>query len=456
VPEPNGLQRAVAWYSDDGGYTYHSRWLFGRGTSRQAPLPTEGVEATQMAVFVQADYGNGLVLSSAPHFGSEFCLRVRPHPLSPEAPHRIVTADVPYSSTVDELAPLRATVCYDEYAHHLPVAVLLGDGFPGSREGLQAVARRLAEQDVYAIMPSMRGRDGLGGAADAGGRELHDVVDCVREIIGTDPLMHASGSQVSLIGYGIGGLQALLCAARFPDTFASVHALAPPGDWAQVFAGLSGAEAMRLRLAIGGTPTGAAPRYEIRSAVTVAPNLSRTDAFLYQDAPARDRKSGLGRQLKKAGGDRLVTETVTADLAGAPAIEPDSAGAQEALERLLPDLRRGTWYNERLPQSGELVVPGFLETGPFSVWLNDGRNAVATLRYRLTEERRAFEIQLVSGPTRPSTVQITVPSLLGEKWEATGTGAGVQVQWRGREMVLACRLGVGAKARAEFSRVFVT
>jgi len=452
-----GIRRMTAAYSLDDGYTYRSLVLRGAGGVYRGSIAATEDEYGHLAAFAQADYGLGFALSSAPVFGSEFHLRLRPHPLAQDAPMKLTAVQSRYRSTIDELPPLASSAWHNEYRHTAPVAVMVPDGFPGSGRDLESVGWRLGGEGVYALAPSMRGRGGLRGLPDAGGRELYDLRDAVEQLVAQDANASASASSVALVGYGIGGLQALLCAERFPDQFAAVIAFSPPPGWQAVFEGSSADGRLALRKAIGGTPLSAAARYAARDAVLGAGNIAHLPIHLFYDRADpyfADSEPALFRRLTELGAEHVFLHV--ADHSGQLNAwrywaNPDSPDLVDAEQAFIKDLRRGDWQRPRLPTKGSLVVPGYVVAGPFSVWLNEGVNAVGSVDYVLGEDSKAFHVQVTQGP-ETVTVAVTLPHLVGEEFDAFLDGAPLRGQWRPRALVAAFRVGLGESATVEFRR----
>lgn len=94
-----------------------------------------------------------------------------------------------------------------------PTAVVLLHGWGEDASDLAAVGRKVAGLGEYAISLSMRGWRGSTGIADYGRSDPHDihrVATSVREQFAVD--------RISLIGFSMGGLIALLTAATDPDS----------------------------------------------------------------------------------------------------------------------------------------------------------------------------------------------------------------------------------------------
>lgn len=453
-----GLRGMTVSYSLDNGYTYRTTDLWGAGGLYRGAIAATESECRRLAAFAQADYGLGYAVSSLPYFGPDFRLRLRPHPLDIRAPTKLSTAALRYYSTIDELPALSSSGWRNEYRHQAPLAVMVPDGFPGSARGLEDIGWRLAGQGIYALAPSMRGRDGSRGVPDAGGRELHDLRDAVAQLLAEDVDSAASGASVALLGYGVGGLQALLCAERFPDTFAGVIAFSPPPGWRAVYEGTSGDGQMALRKAIGGTPTGAGPRYAVRDALVGAANIADLPIHIFYDRADpyfADGKPVLLRRLKALGAQKVslhVTDQTQQQSTWRYWAIADSPALLEAEQAFVKDLGLGAWHHMRLPSEGSLVVPGYLVARPFGIWLNQGINAVARVKYTLGEDCKTFHVSIQQGP-QTVTVSVELPHLLGEEFAAFLDDEPLRAQWRPRALVASFRLGLGKSADLEFRRV---
>jgi len=75
-----GARRAMAWLSCDGAYTFVPATMERAGDEFVAALPLTAAEQERLALFVEVEYRDGLLLTSLPHLGPGFRQRMRPFP----------------------------------------------------------------------------------------------------------------------------------------------------------------------------------------------------------------------------------------------------------------------------------------------------------------------------------------------------------------------------------------
>jgi len=79
-------RRAMAWLSCDGAYTFVPATMERvGGEGFVAELPLTPPEQARLALFVEVEYRDGLVLTSLPHLGPDFRQRMRPFPAPEES-----------------------------------------------------------------------------------------------------------------------------------------------------------------------------------------------------------------------------------------------------------------------------------------------------------------------------------------------------------------------------------
>ncbi|MFQ6097376.1 MAG: prolyl oligopeptidase family serine peptidase [Armatimonadota bacterium] len=390
-------------------------WLFertpmtrtGDGYAARLDLCAEGLD--KGAFYVEVEYEGGPFLSSIPQFGEAFRQRVRAMPEPP--PTDVVVEDIEYHSSIDDLGPLYATVAYDRLRAGLPLCVVMHGGYAGSRERLRADVERLAHRGLFVVAPSIRGRDDSAGEPDFFGRECHDVWDVIGAVRARFGQAIAP-EHVSIVGYSAGGVAALTCAVRFPDLFGVVAAFFAPGPGAlrrrleayrrdpRAVEGEGRAKLLEAILGVmGGVPDDVPGPYAARDVLAAAGNLRHAPrVLLFHDAEdpvvpvaesealyAEARRLGLRNVSlwRSEPGDGRRWHH------GLPVDRPDLMAAEE---KFAPAIAAKKWPAPELPHWGELIVPGYIKTREFAVWLGDGMSACATLRYEVGDSTARFEL----------------------------------------------------------------
>lgn len=154
---------------------------------------------------------------------------------------------------------------------------------------------------------------------------------------------------------------------------------------------------------VGGTPQAVPGAYAVRNPALAARNCGafRLRIFLDSEDPLVPRSTvepfveeARRRRLKRFSyhlsgpGDRRRWHH-----AGPEAV-PDIAAAED---EVVAEILAGKYPRPVLPSSGTLVVPGYVVTARFSVWLGDGTDAVALLRYRLGGGEAHFSLSPLPG-----------------------------------------------------------
>ena len=90
------VRRVLLCVSDDGAYTFEKIVMPADGDGHRLRLVMRPQRLARLAAFVEVEYADGLYLTSRPHLGEEFALRIRPAPFGPEIylrEHRLSDAE---------------------------------------------------------------------------------------------------------------------------------------------------------------------------------------------------------------------------------------------------------------------------------------------------------------------------------------------------------------------------
>ncbi len=425
----------------------------------QCTLDMTDVDDNQMAFFVEVEYEDGPFLMSRPDFGLRFKQRVRQgRPPGPEP--EFVLEDVEYDSSIDDLRGLKAKVAYNKLRKNAPVVVLLAGGAPGSTKPLHADVERWARKGVFAVLPTLRGRDGSPGDADIMGREVYDIIDAVEHVKAAYG-EYVNPDLVSLVSYSAGAAVGLIAAERFPDTFRTAVAFFPITDRAtQPYWELYDREPTNeneekaLRIAkmvekiIGGTPATAPDAYAARRTLSAAANARETRIHIYHDVEdwlvPVEQSEQFVEAAKAAGLTNVKFYKSYPDDGrrwqhGHPNKIADLVAGEHKFQG---QVTGGNPPKPTLPREGELVVLGYLRTDEFEIWLGDGLDAAATLSYSLGEDAARFVAAPHSG-NADAPVRILLDADAFAGWRAAASGQSLSPASERGMLVFEMRQGEG-------------
>lgn len=301
----------------------------------------------------------------------------------------LVTETFDYASQVDGTGPLLADVAYPADGRARPLLVVM-HGYGGGREAVAQDLRELAARGVFALAPDMRGRGGSSGQWDSGGLDVHDILDAVLAAMARYP-GEVDARNLNLVGYSGGGGNAIACMVRFPDLFqacVSFFGISDYGGWHR-----SGGRPdcnQVMEAALGGTPDQLADVYEARNAVPAAGNArcgrlrfiwdeeeTMCPPTLVEAWLAEHRRVGLTNatvHVSRAGDAKRWVHNYRSN-------NPDLSAADDLF---LPDVLAPKATSPALPLAGRLVVPGYLVTRHYQVWIEDGQRGRVVIEYDLT------------------------------------------------------------------------
>jgi len=297
-------------------------------------------------------------------------------------------ASFTYTSRVDGTGPLWADVAYVPDGQPKPLLAVM-HGFAGDRALVAQDIRDLAVEGVFAVAPDMRGCGSSAGEFDGCGLQVCDLVDALTEAARLWP-GEADAANLNVVGYSGGGGNAIAAAVRFPDLFQVVVSFFGISDYAYWYAhGATAADCGQMRAACGGDPALVPDAYAARCLVPAAGNNGCSSLrFFWDEEEQRCPPAMIEAFLdvyRLAGHSRATTHVSQVGdehrwVHGYRSSKPDLAAADPIF---LADVPTPPGSLE-LPPVGRLVVPGYLITRWFQVWVEDGRQGVVTVDYNLT------------------------------------------------------------------------
>ncbi|MDD5704967.1 MAG: alpha/beta hydrolase [Kiritimatiellae bacterium] len=324
-----------------------------------------------------------------------------------------------YQSSVDDTKPLLVDVCFKPSSGKLPLIVVM-HGYNGGRAVVRPDIVRLAGKGLFAIAPDMRGRGGSGGQWDSGGLDVMDIHDavqfCLRKFV-----ERIDASNLNVIGYSGGGGNAFACFVRFPDLFRVAASFFGIPDYA-TFNRLKGRpDCNRVMVAALGGPPGRIPAvYAARNATLAAGNNGQTRFHIFWDEAENDCPGSMDEDFiraSRAAGHRncLAHRSRVRDRArwrhGYTANWPELIEAEDIF---VPEILQRRVPKPILPPSGTLVVPGYLVTRHFAIWVHPagqperaGQSGVAEVLYRHDGSRTEFTVLSVTGGHQVKIVAAT-------------------------------------------------
>ena len=357
----------------------------------------------------------------------------------------IVVKEIAYRSSVSDLHPLYAEVCYSPKGRDLPIAVVQHGGNPGSRFGTVSSCYRMAKKGLFGISVSKRARDGSAGANDSWAVETFDIIDAI-EVVKREYAAQVDPTNVNIWGYSGGCIDAVAAAVRFPDYFRLVAPYFGQLEWTKTWGSIP-KERRRQHAAkgeqvkgnnivdgIGGFPDEVPDRYLARDLLLGVINnpYSRFHFFLDSEDPSGPllqehfktylaKSQALGRRnvelhLSKPGDVYRWHHAYPGswDELG----NPDLMAAEAAY---LSHILNRDYPEPVLADGGRMNVLGYLKTKEFFVWLGKGDDAVAELDYALTGPVNTFAFRRLS--SNPSVRgRLTVPNPAGHRWRIEISG----------------------------------
>ena len=327
-----------------------------------------------------------------------------------------------HTSSVDGTNPLLFDVCFRPSRRKLPLIVVL-HGYSGNKEQCRPDILRLAEKGLFAVAPDIRGRGKSAGQFDSGGLDVMDIYDavqvCCRKFAG-----QVDATNLNVLGYSGGGGNVFGCFVRFPDLFRVAASFFGVPDYAAFYRLQGRPDCNRIMAAaLGGTPRQLPSVYAARNATPAAGNNGQTRLHMFWDEEETACPGQMDEEFQRvnrAAGYRNCIAHLSRKRDqnrwrhGYTTDWPDLARAEEIF---VPEILQRRIPEPKLPATGTLIVPGYVVTRQFQIWVQPqtqpelfGRSGVAKIEYRLGTSNTEFRVLEVS---RGHSVRIVVPKDCG-------------------------------------------
>ena len=273
---------------------------------------------------------------------------------------------------------------------NLPVILML-QGWGGQASDWQdTTLDRIASYGYFAAGIGMRGRDGASGSKDAAGREIHDIYDGLLQIRARFGGIVSNDKAIIIGGSGGGGL-VLGALCKFPDTFVmgvdyygiSDYGRNNPNGWIYNNGGHFYDADISLR--VGGDPGVTPNKYYARDTTAAIQNFTGGKLVIFHD--------NADTTVPVVHSTRI---TGALDAAGLANYETHYSQAGDAVrwshghswESGIEFEAEAIWVPQipaltpwAIPASGTITVIGYMITKRFTIWLNQGLDAAATVAY---------------------------------------------------------------------------
>jgi len=318
-----------------------------------------------------------------------------------------------YTSSVDGVGPLKADATFVADGRRKPLLVIM-HGYSQGRSAVSADAMSLARRGVFALAPDMRGRGDSAGDWDSGGLDVHDILDAVLAAVRRWP-REIDAANLNIVGYSGGGGNAIACMARFPDLFRNYVSFFGISDYAAWFRSGGRPDCNKLmQAALGGGPDDVPDAYLARNMIPAAANCRAGALWFFWDEDEKQCPPGpveaFVRAYRSAGLRRAAVHVSRRGdthrwIHGSRTDHPGLAAADDVY---MPSVQARGQRPPRMPSRGRLVVPGYVVTRWFQVWVEDGRRGQVTVAYSVRNGKASVRVVANPGGYRVR-VELTSP-----------------------------------------------
>lgn len=310
-------------------------------------------------------------------------------------------------------------LCFRPSRKKLPLIVVM-HGYSGGRDPVRPDILRLAEKGLFAIAPDMRGRGKSGGVWDSGGLDVMDIYDAVQFCCKKFP-RQVDATNLNVMGYSGGGANAFSCFVRFPDTFRVAAAFFGITDYAAWYRSKGRIDCNKILIeTLGGKPSQLPAVYAARNVTPGAGNNGQTRFHIFWDEAETECPGWMNEEFVKANRAAGFRNCIPhcsrkRDKArwhhGYTTNRPELIQAEQYF---VPDILRGRIREPKLPREGTLIVPGYVVTKHFQIFVQPrgkpemfGRSGLAEVAYRLGPSHHDFVIRSVTKGHEVRIVQAT-------------------------------------------------
>lgn len=280
---------------------------------------------------------------------------------------------------------LNEKIIFYNRATNLPVIILM-DGWDGVVESAPTTLERISRAYNVAICSTARrGYFGTGGTRDASAREIYDIYDGLQKIKALYPAV--VGDKAIIWGNSGGGGNALAAACKFPDTWSVVIS-----DYGMSDYGRDGTNGWyqqnatyrdSVGVSVGGIPAVVPDNYYARDATVAITNYSGGKLFLFHDAAdaivPKVHSDRINTAMNALGNCTYYLSNVGDGVRYAHGHDLNGAVQLDMEAKVMSTvLSQPAWT---IPTSGTVTVIGYIVTKRFSIWLNSGLDAAATVVY---------------------------------------------------------------------------
>lgn len=238
--------------------------------------------------------------------------------------------------------------------------------------------------DFLMLEVDMRGRAFSDGTQDCNGWELYDIIDAVEYVKKNYKEYLLSTSIVYFEAGSGGGGNAYAIAGKFPDYFAAIVSMCGISDYRLWYENDNVGEFRdELDIWIGDAQNSQA--YNSRSGIRMVKNLCTPLAIIHGEKDIRVpvyHARNYMEEVIENNKQHLVEYWEVSDVGGADHWSHATPDFFQKLNNYRSDFIKSHKEQIRIPNSGEMIICGYLFTKEFSVVL-DNIDSIATVRYNL-------------------------------------------------------------------------
>ncbi|MEO1011604.1 MAG: prolyl oligopeptidase family serine peptidase [Bacteroidota bacterium] len=240
------------------------------------------------------------------------------------------------------------------------------------------------------VQVDMRGRKYSTGKQDCNGYELYDFYDAYRYVVNTYEALVQDPEQVYFAGGSGAGGNGLGLVGKFPDLFCSAVIRCGMSDYAAWYRQDTSGEFRDEMLPwIGATPEQNPEAYNSRSGIAMVENLITPLYISHGETDIRVPSSHSRNYVEKAKKMGKKVDYIELQGVGTRKHWGNIAPEQERLKAQQQEKGLREHPTPKLKAKGELLVPGFVVTKHFSVFM-DSIDHIGLITYNLPKSEIAF------------------------------------------------------------------